>query len=236
MNIHRITYNPEANSCSLYFIGCNFRCTGCYWKKIYPEVNLKELRLLDLEEVMEILRPVSPRRVIIISGDPHENHEFSILPKTLYDEFQCEVRLMTNGYILPGLEGLSHVSLSIKAFSDDIHRKYTGRSNCIPLKNFAMLHEQGVGLSSSSVLIPRVIDKEEIQKIGRFIGGIDRDIPYRVIGYMPVNGLPYRKPTYDEVREAAESINGSLANVVFSDPKEYDYTGIVDLFTDNLRQ
>ena len=73
MNIHRITYNPKTNSCSLYFIGCNFRCMCCYWKKIYPKVNLKALKLLNLQEVMEILKPVSPDTVILISGDPVKN-------------------------------------------------------------------------------------------------------------------------------------------------------------------
>jgi len=236
VNIHRITYNPLANSCSLYFIRCNFRCTGCYWKKIYPKVNLKELKLLNLKEVMKILKPVSPEKVIIISGDPIENYEFSVLPKTLYDEFQCEVRLMTNGHILPSLEGLSHVSLSIKAFNNNLHKQYTGRSNATLLKNFQYLYKSGIGLSSSSVFIPDVIDKQEIRKIGQFIGSVDRDIPYRIIGYMPVDGLPYRKPDYEEIKDAAGSINGNLKTVVFSDPKEQDYTGITDLFTNNLKR
>lgn len=236
MNIHRITYNPELRSCSLYFIGCNFRCTGCYWKKIYPEINIKTLKLLNLKEVIHILKPVSPQRVILISGDPVENYEYSILPRTLYEEFGCEVRLMTNGYILPRLEGLRHVSMSIKALSDNLHIQYTGRSNKVSLKNFRRLYDNGVGLSSSSVFIPDVIGRDEIKKIGDFIGGIDREIPYRIIGYMPVDGLPFRKPTYEEIREAALSINGSLKNVIFSDPKEQDWTGIIDLFTNNLKR
>ena len=53
---------------------------------------------------------------------------------------------------------------------------------------------------------------------------------------MPVDGLPFRRPTYEEIKEAAASINGSLNNVVFSDPKEQDYTGIIDLFTNNLKR
>ena len=128
------------------------------------------------------------------------------------------------------------MSLSIKAFNDDLHKQYTGRSNATLLKNFRYLYENGIGLSSSSVFIPNVIDKEEIRKIGQFIGSVDRDIPYRIIGYMPVDGLPYRKPDYEEIKDAAGSINGNLKNVIFSDPKEQDYTGITDLFTNNLKR
>ena len=236
MNIHRITYNPETGSCSLYFIGCNFRCLCCYWKNIYPQVSLKTLRFLTLEEVMEALRPVSPRRVILISGDPVKNHEYSMLPETLFDEFGCEVRLMTNGYVLPSLEGLGQVSFSIKALDDMLHHRYAGRSNEVSLANFRLLYEKGVEISASSVLIPDLIDGEEIKRIARFIGAIDKDIPYRLIGYMPVDGFAYRRPTYAELEETAQRAGSHLANVVFSDPKEQDYAGITDLFTNHLKR
>lgn len=236
MNIHRITYNPKTNSCSLYFIGCNFRCICCYWKKIYPKVDLKELKLLALDEVVKILEPVSPETVILISGDAVQNQEYSLLPKTLYERFGCDVRLMTNGYILPAIEGLTHVSLSIKALSDDLHMHYTGKSNETSLRNLRFLYENGVGIALSSVLIPELIDREEIVKIAQFIGDIDKDIPYRIIGYMPVDGLNYRNPRYEELEEVAGSIKGILNNVVFSDPKPQDYTAIIDLFTNNLQR
>lgn len=235
MNIHRITYNPSLQSCSLYFIGCNFRCRACYWKKIYPSVDISTLSLLDLDDVIDRLKPFKPRRVIIISGDPKPNGEFTVLPKRLFDEFGCEVRLMTNGYILPSLRGLSHVSISIKAMSDDLHRDYTGRSNRVPLENFRFVYDRGVSLSSSSVYIPGLIEPGEIMNIARFIASVDEAIPFRIIGYMPVNGLPYRSPVYEEVESVAEKVKSVLANVTFSSPVEQDYSGIVDLFTNNLR-
>jgi len=224
------------NSCSLYFIGCNFRCLGCYWKKIYPRVDLTELKLLTLDEVLDTLKPVSPQTVILISGEAVENREYSVLPQTLYETFDCEVRLMTNGYILPETIGLEHVSLSIKALNDDLHRRYTGKSNETSLRNLKFLHENGVAVSVSSVLIPGLIDQEEIGKIAHFIGGIDKNIPYRIIGYMPVDGFKYRKPRYEELQEVAESVSDVLNNVVFSDPKAQDYTGIIDLFSNNLQR
>jgi pyruvate formate lyase activating enzyme len=236
MNIHRITYNPKEESCSLYFIGCNFRCTACYWKQIYGRVDFKKLRFLALDETIEILRPVSPKRVCIISGEPRACDEFNRLPKALFDVFGCEVRLMTNGYLLPSIEGLGHASVSLKAFSEEVHKRYTGRSNRTTFENFRYIHQKGIDLSASSVLIPDHIGKDEIVKIAQFIASVDTNIPYRIIGYMPVDGLSFRRPSCEELEEAADAAGKYLRKVVFSSPQEHDYTGIRDLFTNHLRK
>ena len=237
MNVHRITYNPRTKSCSLYFIGCNFRCTACYWKEIYPpRVNLDSLRLLKTSDILEILTAVNPEHVVLISGDPRLNNEFCSLPRILRESFRCQVRLMTNGYILPDLEGLGQVSLSIKALDDDLHRKYTGKSNRRSLGNFRVLYENNVNIAVSTVYIPGLIDAGEIASIARYVGSVDRDIPFRVIGYMPVNGLPYRKPSYEEVESVAAPLRQYLEKVEFSSPVSQDYSGIVDLFTNRLRK
>jgi pyruvate formate lyase activating enzyme len=236
MNIHRITYNPKQNSCSLYFIGCNFHCLWCYHKELYGKVNIKKLKFLNLKEVLKILKAVSPKRVYILSGDPCKNYEFSILPKVLYEEFGAEVRLLTNAYILPSLEGLKHVSISIKVMDEDLHKKYTGKSNKKVISNFKFLYEKGIELSASSVFIPGCIDKDQIIKIAQFIASIDKNIPYRIIGYMPVKSLAFRKPNFEEVKEVASLVKNYLNKVSFSRPEGEDYTGIIDLFTNKLRK
>lgn len=236
MNIHRITYNPQKQSCSLYFIGCNFRCLGCYWKQIYGRVKLNELRFTTKKEVIELLRKAIPKSVSILSGDPASSPDYLGLPKLLREEIGCKVRLLTNGYILPNLAGVTHVSMSIKAQDEELHKKYTGKSNKICLENFRLVHRQKIELSVSSVLIPSLIEKDEIEKIAKFISSVDKNIPFRIIGYMKVNGLPYREPNCEELNETADKARKYLKNVIFSRSKGEDYTGVVDLFTNNLRR
>jgi pyruvate-formate lyase-activating enzyme len=236
MNIHRITHNPKTGSCSLYFIGCNFRCLACYWKQIYGSVDLRKVRLPDLDEVIDLLRPVSPASVSILSGSAKPNAEFSRLPKVLRDTFGCEVRLITNGYILPDLEGLTHVALSIKALDVTLHKQYTGKSNQQCLRHFRLIHQAGIGLSASSVYIPGLIEADEIERIALFVASVDRSIPYRVIGYMKVDGMDIRQPSHEEVEKVASRAAQHLKNVVFSRSSGEDYSGIVDLFTNNLRR
>lgn len=224
------------DSCSLYFIGCNFRCRGCYWKQIYGKIDYRAMKFLNLFQVMEILKPVNPKRVSILSGDPKPNEEFKILPKVLHDEFGCEVRLLTNGYILPDTEGLEHVSISIKAYTDSIHREYTSKSNRRSLDNIRQLHRNGISLSLSSVFIPNYIDLDEIERIASFIASVDENIPYRVIGYCRVEEAPFREATSPEVERAADLAKRHLKNVEWAAHSRCDYADIVDLHTNNIRR
>ncbi len=236
MNIHRITYNSKTESASLYFIGCNFRCLCCYWIQIYCRVKLNKLKLAGMEEMLDLLLKVRPKSISILSGDPVPNPEYSRLPKVLKEEIGCKVRLLTNGYILPDLDSVTHVSMSIKALDDKLHRKYTGKSNKNCLENFKLVHKKGIELSASSVLIPGLIEDDEIERIAAFVSTINADISYRIIGYMNVDGMPYQEPNCEELNEAADKARKHLKNVVFSRSKGEDYTSVVDLFTNNLRR
>lgn len=235
MNIHRITYRPETGSAFLCFIGCNFRCLCCYWKEIYGRVKFNALKFPRTDKIITLLKSVSPNSVTIVSGDPRPNPDFNNLPKLLKGELGCKVCLLTNGFILPNLEGITHVSMSIKAVDNELHKKYTGRSNDICIENFKKIRKAGIELSASSVYIPGLIEKEEIESIARFIADIDNQIPFRIIRYMKVTGFDYRRPDVDELKSLAQSASRYLKNVVYSRSSgKNHYTGIVDLFTNNL--
>ena len=208
----------------------------CYWKEIYGKVNVSKLKFAGRKEVISLLQKVKPRSVSILSGDPISNPDYLRLPKVLKEEIGCKVRLITNGYILPDLAGVTHVSMSIKAVSDELHEKYTGKSNKMCLDNFMLIHKKGIELSASSVLIPGLIEEDEIERIAKFIASVDKEIPFRIIGYMKVEGLAYREPNCKELNETADKARKYLKNVIFSRSKGEDYTGIVDLFTNNLRK
>ncbi len=189
-----------------------------------------------MEDVIQLLRPVKPASVSILSGDPVPTADYLRLPKVLKEEIGCKVRLLTNGYILPDLDGVTHVSMSIKALDDGLHTKYTGKSNKNCLENFKLIYKRGIELSASSVLIPGLIEDDEIGRIAAFVSTVSSSIPYRIIGYMKVDGIPYRQPNCEELNKATDKARRYLNNVIFSRSKGEDYTGVVDLFTNNLRQ
>jgi len=208
----------------------------CYWKQIYGRVKLNTLKFAGMEEMVSLLKKVKPKSVSILSGDPVPDTDYTRLPHVLKAEIGCKVRLLTNGYILPDLDGVTHVAMSIKAVNDTLHKKYTGKSNKKCLENFIQAHKNGIELSASSVLIPGLVEEDEIEKIAEFIAGVDKDIPFRIIGYMKVDGLSYREPDIKELSNAADRAKKHLKNVVFSRSSGENYTGIIDLFTNNLRK
>jgi pyruvate formate lyase activating enzyme len=108
------------------------------------------------------------------------------------------------------------ISVSIKAYTNVIHIDYTGVSNTSVLRNFIRIHKIGIEVDASSVFIPEYIDSDEVEKIAKFIASVDPNIPYHIIGYVPVPGTPWRGPRQEEVKRAAQIARKYLSNVTFS--------------------
>lgn len=121
----------------------------------------------------------------------------------------------TNGYISPP-NYIDEIGMSIKMFSDDLHEKYTGKSNKPILKNFKNIHAKGIQIKASTLYIPDLVDSEEIEKIAKFIGEIDPKIKLHITGYIKIPGTPWRTPTYDEMINAKEVAENYAENVDFS--------------------
>ena len=81
------------------------------------------------------------------------------------------------------------------------------------LRNFVRLNQSGVRLRAESIFIPEYIDFLEIENIARFIGGVNKAIPYRIDAYIPVGDSPWRRPTPEEVEQAATVAKRHLLNV-----------------------
>lgn len=63
------------------------------------------------------------------------------------------------------------VIMDIKLMSDDLHKKYTGRSNELILKNASWLKSSGIPHLFRTPLIPKITDTEEnLRAISEFIG------------------------------------------------------------------
>nr|MDO8043792.1 radical SAM protein [Candidatus Baldrarchaeota archaeon] len=107
--------------------------------------------------------------------------------------------------------------VSIKAFSYQVHKYYTGKSNRRVLRNFKSIYENAPEkLSAETVLIPGLVDIDEIERIAKFISSIDPTIPLRIDCYWPVvPNTPWRAPTREEIRSAVISARKYLENVHF---------------------
>jgi len=157
------------------------------------------------------------RRVVIAGGEP--TLQVDELLELLFLLRGRRVVLSTNGYFLSDrvVEGLSGagVHVDLKAYTDSIHREYTGRSNLPVLDAIERLHRYSVDFEVETVLIPDMVDSLEIERVAEFLSSISRDISLRIIRYVPVNGFS-RRPTKKELEKAVALAQKHLACVTTS--------------------
>lgn len=116
--------------------------------------------------------------------------------------------------VLPPPKASDKVKVSIKAYREDVHRSYTGKSNRDVLRNFREIYDHASAkLTSETVLIPGLVDLDEVERIAEFVASIDPTIPLRINAYRPVApGTPWRSPTREEVLRAANVARKHLNN------------------------
>ncbi len=169
-----------------------------------------------------------PGKAMITGGEPTLNRDFLIaLVSGLRDKGFSEIVLMSNGYEL-GLEdsyaselvdsGLTEAHIDIKAFSDDIHRWYTGQSNKPVLRGVELMHDTGVELLIQTVYMPGIVEANEIEQIAEFLSSIDRGIKYRINPFAPAFAYERvsRRPTIEEIEYAYKLASRHLDNVIIS--------------------
>jgi pyruvate-formate lyase-activating enzyme len=229
MNIYHITYSPEPKTVCLHFWGCNLNCRGCLRQKEIYDCHLAETkdaifnetkkssqvpeRFLDLGEVMQILGKLEVSRVIFMGAEPTIDCQLPQLAEALYREFGSHNVLLTNGFRLPFLKAIDEVVFSIKAVTDSLHRHYTGKSNREALANFVSLYKSGGKLRAESIFIPEYIDCGEIENITRFLGEVDKSLPYRIDAYVPASDNQWRRPTIEEMEAAVMVARRHLTEV-----------------------
>ncbi len=229
MKVYHIAYEPTFKSIDIHlWTECNLGCHACYtnYEKLdfgllddpIGRVATKSLEsppasFLSLKEVMKLLKGMDIKRVIFMGTEPTLDPELPLLAEELHHEFNCYNIILTNGLKLINLEHIDEVIFSIKAYSDGLHRDYTGKSNKRILNNFIAIYESGKNLQAETVLIPGYIDASEVELIAMFVASIDKNIPFRIDAYFPAGNNPWRAATTEEVKVAAELARKHLNKV-----------------------
>jgi pyruvate formate lyase activating enzyme len=229
MKVYHIIYEPSFSSVDIHlWTKCNLGCHACYINYENLDFGLFEdpiarvaaksresppADFLSLEEVMSLLKSMDIKRVIFMGTEPALDPELLLLAEELHREFNCYNIILTNGLKLIDLEHIDEVVFSIKAYSERLHRDYTGKSNKRILSNFTTIYESGKKLQAETVLIPDYIGASEVERIAMFIASIDEDIPFRIDAYFPVGDNPWRAATTGEVELAASLARRHLSKV-----------------------
>jgi len=220
--IYHVSFHEALGSASLFFYGCNFKCKGCLRRVYMYDCHLNDfpktgrLRFLTINELMEILKKIKSKTVVFEGWEPTLD---PMLAK-IADSIRCNgmrTVLLTNGYLYPPTSSFDEIKVSIKAFSRQVHVYYTGKSNKRVLENFKSIYENAPKkLSAETVLIPNLVDIDEIVRIAKFISSVNPAIHLRIDGYWPVvPNTPWRAPTREEVISAVIRARRYLENVQY---------------------
>ncbi|MFZ2070884.1 MAG: radical SAM protein [Halobacteriota archaeon] len=210
--------------------GCNFRCKGCF-----RPARDGGGTLLSAEETLEFAEQAClrhygliPVKAMITGGEPTLDREYLLtLVRGLKARGFKEIILMSNGYEIGREEnyaqelvagGLTEAHIDVKAFSEDIHIGYTGKSNKPVLNAVRLLNETGIELLIQTVYMPGIVDDKEIERIARFLSAIDKAIKYRINPFTPTFAFEEvtRRPTIEEMESAYKLASLYLPNVIIS--------------------
>jgi pyruvate formate lyase activating enzyme len=219
MAFFKITHNSKYNFATLHNFGCTFKCPFCSYKLrsgadgapglSYP----KPEKFLTTLEMKEALRSVSPEKVYFMGGEPTVAKELDEMLGFAKDELNAVTKLgHTNGSKLP-LPHLDGANVGFKAWDEELHRKLTGQEKSLIYNNFKAAFDAGLEMAANMVFVPGLVDIDQLEALAVWLGKLSPEIPFHIMGYIPVPGLNYRRPEPEEIAEAEKRCRVHLRRV-----------------------
>lgn len=207
--------------------GCNFNCKGCFAiakQEMGRELSVEELIDLLIKSCQLIYGKIVDD-VQMTGGEPTVNTDYLLcLIRRLRELRVSRIGISTNGYLLDRnlveelkFWGVNHIKLDLKAYTNKIHRWYTGKSNVNVLKAVQLLSEYDLNFYVRTIYIPNMVDFNEIEKIATFLSHINKNITYKIYQFAPeqANNI-LRRPTQKEMLTAFNIAKRYLDNVEFN--------------------
>ena len=213
MPIFRISYQEEGCAATLCNYGCNWDCSICSYRL---REDFQPSRFLSLDEVLEALSSYHIETLNIIGGEPTIISGLQEIVRFAKSEKKAKVKIAhSNASVLPPLE-VDEVGVSLRAVSKRKHQQMTGVPNTKVLSNIFRMHDVGIKLKLSTILIPDMVDVDEIEEIAKFLASVGSDVPLHITGYIPVPGIPWRRPNREEMADAVIAAKRHLPRVTCS--------------------
>jgi len=206
---------PGTKSFSISTVGCNFRCEHCqnYQISQYPHTHGADIVGQDrsAEEVVEAAQRTGCRSISYTYVEPTIFYEFAYDCAVLARKRGLKNVFVSNGYmgeevtrhLAPVLDG---INVDIKAFTDKFYRQVCKARLQPVLDNVRLMHELGVWVEVTTLIIPGWNDSEgELKEIAGFIKEIDPAMPWHVTAFYPTYKMLDRPPTpVSTLRKARE--------------------------------
>jgi len=195
---------PGTLSYSIATVGCNLSCRFC---------QNAEISQMPRDEGRIVGRPTTPEQVVSAALQAGcRSIAYTYTEPTIFYEYAHDIArlatvqglknvFVTNGYMtremLADIDGDLHAAnVDLKAFSDDFYRRMAGARLKPVLDSIRRLHQMGVWLEVTTLLIPGHNDgQEELQALAAFLVSVSPDIPWHVSRFHPTYHLLEVPPT-----------------------------------------
>jgi pyruvate formate lyase activating enzyme len=219
MAFFKITYNEKYRFATLHNFGCTFRCAVCSYKLRSGSDGTPGLshprpeKYLTVEQMKQVLRSVSVEKVYFMGGEPTIAKDLPEMLDFARNALGARTYLgHTNGSCLP-LPNLNGANVGLKAWDERIHLRYTGKPKNLIFGNFAAAVAAGLEMKANVVFVPGLVDVDQVEPIAAWLASLNREIPFHIMGYIPVPGQPYERPTDAQMVAAMDSCRRHLHNV-----------------------
>ena len=205
--------------------GCNFDCKGCFAiakREVGRELSVEGLIDLLVKGCQRIFGGIADD-VQMTGGEPTVNKDylFSLIQR-LRELGVSKIGLSTNGYLLDRnlveelkFWDINYIKLDLKAYSDRIHKWYTGRSNKNILRAVRLLSEYELNFYVRTIYTPGMVESDEIEQIARFLSQVNRNVSYKIYQFAPEhieNERLRESPTAEQMLRASTIARGYLEN------------------------
>jgi pyruvate formate lyase activating enzyme len=185
---------PGTLSLSIATPGCNFKCFFCQNWQIsqmpcdYDKIDGREIKP---EVLLGDAIKYDCKSISYTYTEPTVYFELAYDTAKLVHEKGLKNVFVTNGFmtkeclemIQPYLDA---ANIDLKSFSDEFYREKVGGRLKPILENIKLMHEMGIWVEVTTLLIPGLNDSEdELTKIADFLAGISNSLPWHVSAYFP---------------------------------------------------
>ena len=185
---------PGTLAYSIATAGCNFFCDFCQnW----------QISQMTHEDGTIYGQDASPREIALDAERRGcRSIAYTYTEPTIFFEFACDTAeiaremglkniFVTNGYQTPEtIDKMAGVidaaNVDLKAFNEDFYKNRCGARLAPVLKAVEMMHEKGIFLEVTTLIVPgQNDDTDELKRLAEFIASVSTEIPWHVSRFHP---------------------------------------------------
>jgi len=173
---------PSELACTVFLVGCNFRCPFCYNSQLVLPEKISKVPFLSEKEFFNFLKEKKDylEGVCIGGGEPTVNEDLPEFCKKI-KKLGYKVKIDTNGSNPQMLQDLikrnlvDYIAMDIKAPSEK-YPKLIGLEDVSPFsllgkieQSISVLKTSNIDYEFRTTVVPGLLDKEDILKIAHWI-------------------------------------------------------------------